>query len=397
MARPAQTLSQSRQLCEHLSIGVLARTCPLDTVREVLQQTGRQSRRQRDLGAEVIVYYVMALGLFMTASYQEVLRCLLEGLHWLGGSVGRTSTKGALSIARQRLGSEPMRLLYERCVRPLGTPAMPGSHYRQWRLVALDGSTLALQDTAANAERFGRPSGGRGEAAWPMLRFAALCEAGTHLILAAAPAPYATSENELAAQLLPRLQPGMLCLADRLFFGHELWQQAAATGAALLWRVKKNAVLPVLEELPDGSYLSEIYPGAKARRHKREAIRVRVIEYRLQGVEDPGPPYRLVTSLLDPAEAPAEELAAQYPQRWELESSFDEIKTHLREHVKVLRSKLPELVLQEFWGLLLAHHALRTLVVEAAQQRGRDPDDISFVHAVRVIRRKVTATLPFSP
>jgi IS4 transposase len=161
--------------------------------------------------------------------------------------------------------------------------------------------------------------------------------------------------------------------------------------------VSKHVLLPVRQELPDGSYLSEIYPTAKARRSQKEGIVVRVIEYQLQGVEDAEPLYRLVTNLLDPTEAPATELAEQYPQRWELEGSFDEIKTHLREGRKVLRSKLPELVLQEFWGLLLAHHAVRSLMVEAAQKRARDPDEMSFVHAVRVMRRRVGATLPFSP
>jgi hypothetical protein len=396
MARHSQSLSQ--ELCERLSIGVLARSCPLPLVREVLEKTGRQSQRQRDLGAEVVVYYVMALGLFMTASYEEVLRCLREGLHWLGGSLGRASTKGALSIARQRLGEEPMRLLYQRCVRPLGHAAMPGSHFRRWRRVALDGSTLALQDTEQNEAAFGRPQGGRGEAAWPMLRFTALCEVGTHVILAALPGPCKNSEKELSASLLSELNPDMLCLADRLFFGYSLWKQAAATGAALLWRVKKHIQLPVRQELPDGSYLSEIYPKTKARRRQKEGIVVRVIEYELQGVEDAEPLYRLVTNLLDPLEAPAGELAEQYPQRWELEGSFDEIKTHLREGRKVLRSKLPELVRQEFWGLLLAHYAVRSLMVEAAQRRGRDPDEVSFVHAVRVMRRKVTgAALSFSP
>lgn len=395
MARHHQSLSQ--ELCEHLSMGVLARSCPLPLVREVLEQTGRQSQRQRDLGAEVVVYYVMALGLFMTASYEEVLRCLREGIHWLGGGLGRASTKGALSIARQRLGEEPLRLLYQRCVKPLGHAGLPGSYYRQWRLVALDGSTLALQDTEQNEAQFGRSHGGRGDSAWPLLRFAALCEVGTHLILAAAPGPYKTSEFELGAQLVPKLSPDMLCLADRLYFGYQLWKQAASTGAALLWRVGKHVVLPVRQGLPDGSYLSEIYPTPKARRLGKEAIKVRVIEYHLQGVEDAEPLYRLVTNVLDATQAPAQELAALYAQRWELEGCFDEIKTHLREGRKVLRSKLPELVLQEFWGLLLAHHAVRSLMVEAAQRRGRDPDEVSFVHAVRVMRRKVGATLPFSP
>lgn len=395
MSRHAQSLDQ--QLCEHLSIGVLARSFPLVAVRQVLTDTGRQSQRQRDLGAEVIVYYVIALGLFMTASYEEVLRCLRQGLHWLGGGLGRTSTKGALSIARQRLGAEPLRLLYERCARPLSRKECPGGYYRQWRLVALDGSTLALQNTADNQAHFGSSHGGRGDSAWPLMRFAALCEVGTHLILAAAPGSYRTAELELGAQLIPKLQPDMLCLADRLFFNCRLWSQACATGTALLWRVSKAFTLPVIKPLPDGSYLSEIYPTPKDKRHKRGAVVVRVIEYELQGGTGSEPAYRLATNILSPEQAPALELAQLYPQRWEMEGCFDEIKTHLREGRKVLRSKLHELVLQEFWGLLLAHYAVRSLMVEAAQRRGRDPDEVSFVHAVRVVRRKVGSPLPFSP
>jgi hypothetical protein len=289
-----------------------------------------------------------------------------------------------------------VRLLFERCA-SVPEAQTPGSHYRGWLKVAIDGSTLALQDTKENAAHFGRPSGGRGESAWPMLRFAALCATGTHRILAAEPGLFRTSEHALCRPLLRHLKADMLCLADRLFMNYELWQEADATGAALLWRMRKNAALPVLKVLPDGSYLSEIYPDTAGRRHRAGALQVRVIEYALEGVKDAEALYRLATNILDPAKAPAAELAALYAERWELEGCFDEIKTHLREGRKVLRSKRPELVYQEFWGLLLAHRAVRTLVVEAAQRRARDPDAISFVHAVRVIRRKVTAPVPFSP
>jgi hypothetical protein len=394
MARYTQSLSGP--LCEHLSIGVLAAGCPLPEVERVLRETGRESRRRRDLSAEVVMYYVIAQGLFMTASYGEVLRAVLEGMHWLGAERPRAATKGAISQARERLGAEPVRLLFERLAAE-PEAQMTGSHYRGRLRVALDGSTLALQDTKENEAHFGRPPASRGKSAWPMLRFAALCALGSHRILAAQPGPYRTSEQELSRPLLKHLGPGMLCLADRLFMSYELWKEADATGAALLWRTKKNAALPVLEAFPDGSYLSEIYPDTAGRRRRAGAIKVRVIDYQLEGVADAEPLYRLVTNILDPAQAPAAELAAEYPERWDLEGCFDEIKTHLREGRKVLRSKLPELVTQEFWGLLLAHRTVRTLVVQAAQRRARDPDAVSFIHAVRVVRRKVVAAAPFFP
>ena len=190
----------------------------------------------------------------------------------------------------------------------------------------------------------------------------------------------------------------MLCLADRLFFGYALWTQAAATGAALLWRVKANLVLPVEQRLADGSYRSHIYPSTKARRRGERGVAVRVIEYTLAPPGPGGPTvYRLLTTVLDPAQAPAEELAALYPERWEIETALDELKTHLRGARLVLRSKTPELCLQEFYGLLLAHFAVRGLMHEAALTANRDPDRLSFVHAVRVVRRTLPRFVAFPP
>ena len=188
----------------------------------------------------------------------------------------------------------------------------------------------------------------------------------------------------------------MLCLADRQFFGYALWQEAAATGADLLWRVKKNLRLPRQAVLADGSYLTTIYASDKDRRHQANGIRVRVIEYRLEGIAGAEPLYRLVTTILDHGQAAAEALAAIYHERWEIEGALDELKTHLRGARVVLRSKTPELVRQEFWGLLLAHFAVRGLMHEAALRANVDPDQLSFLHAVRVVRRKLPlfAALP---
>jgi hypothetical protein len=397
MARASAGLPAGIRLSDHISLGVIARAFPPDRVRQVLAETGRASARERDLPAHVMVYYVIALALYMTASTREVLRCLVEGLRWLWGAEAvRVAGKSGISQARTRLAAEPLRRLYEQLVRPVATPATRGAWYRQWRPVSLDGSCLDVADTDANRTAFGRPGASRGEGAFPQLRFVALVENGTHVLFGAQLGRYEDGETPLAQPVLAALQPGMLCLADRQFFGYALWQAAAATGADLLWRVKRNLRLPREAALADGSYLTTVYRGGKDRRCRTNGLRVRVVEYRLEGVDGAEPLYRLVTTILDPVQAPAETLAALYHERWEIEGALDELKTHLRGARVVLRSKTPELVRQEFWGLLLAHFAVRGLMHEAALRADEDPDRLSFQHAVRVVRRKLPlfAALP---
>lgn len=399
MARTAAQLSQGARITDFMSLGVLAERLPLDKVHEVLQKTGRQSKRQRHLPAHVVVYYVIALALYMEVSYGEVLRCLLEGLEWLGLSVQRIRCTGrsAISQARSRLGAEPLRKLYEELVKPIAQPQTRGARYRQWTLVSLDGSTLDLADTAENEATFGRPTASRGQSGFPQLRFVSLVENGTHVLFGAQVGSYATGELELAQKVVEELRPGWLCLADRLFFGFALWQQACQSGADLLWRVKVGRLLKPIKRLSDGSYLSKIYPCDKDRERDRNGQIVRVIDYQLTGIADAEPLYRLVTSILDEHLAPAEELAALYHERWEIEGALDELKTHLRGRKIVLRSKTPELVYQEFYGLMLAHFAVRGLMHEAALRAQVDPDELSFVHSVRVVKRKLLTVLSFPP
>jgi Insertion element 4 transposase N-terminal/Transposase DDE domain len=390
MARVPAGLPAGVRLGDHVSLGVIARTFPVDEVRRVLAETGRASERERDLPAHVMVYYAIALALYMPAGTREGLRCLLEGLRWLWGAEAvRVAGKSGISQARTRLGEAPRRRLYERLVRPIATSASKGAWYRAWRLVSLDGSCLDIADTAGNCAAFGRPAASRGESAFPQLRFVALVENGTHILFGARLGGFAEGETTLAHGVLEALQPGMLCLADRQFFGHALWGEAAATGADLLWRVKRNLRLPREAVLADGSFLTTVYPSEKDRRHRTAGVRARAVEYRLEGIADAEPLYRLVTTILDPAAAPAAELAALYHERWEIEGALAELKTHLRGPRVVLRSKTPELVRQEFWGLLLAHFAVRGLMHEAALRADEDPDRLSFLHTVRVIRRKL--------
>jgi hypothetical protein len=346
-----------------------------------------------------MVYYVIALALYMQSSCREVLRCLLEGVQWLldPSATVKVAGKSGISQARTRLGWEPVRRLHDEVVRPIAVRATRGAWYRRWRLVSLDGSTLDIADEAANDAAFGRPGASRGRSAYPQIRFVSLVENGTHVLFGTQMASYATSEIALAKAVLPSLQLGMLCLADRQFFGFELWRLARETEADLLWRIKKNARLAREKQLPDGSYLSRIYPSDKDRRRRTNGVEVRVIDYCLQGVADCEPIYRLVTTILDHAEAPAAQLAALYHERWEIETALDELKTHLRGAKIVLRSKTPDLVRQEFYGFMMAHFAIRGLMHEAALKADEDPDRLSFLHAVRVIRRKLPRFAAISP
>jgi hypothetical protein len=392
MARTAAELPQGTRITDYVSLGVITKTVPLAKVHGALAATGRGSIRQRDLPAHVVVYYVIALALYMQSSYREVLRCLLEGLEWLAdpSTPLKVAGRSGISQARTRLGSEPLRQLHDEIVGPIATKETRGAWYRTWRLVSLDGSTLDVADEEANEEAYGRPAASRGASAYPQIRFVSLVENGTHVLFGTQMSGYRAGEVTLAKRVLPALQEGMLCLADRQFFGFGLYAQARSTGAELLWRLKKNLRLPCEERLADGSYLSTIYPSEKDRRRKTRGLPVRVIEYVLEGVAGAEPLYRLATSILDPEAAPAAELAALYHERWEIETAFDELKTHLRGARIVLRSKTPDLVRQELYGLLLAHFAIRALMHEAALKGGEDPDRLSFLHAVRVVRRRLT-------
>jgi hypothetical protein len=264
-------------------------------------------------------------------------------------------------------------------------------------LVSVDGSTLDTADEKGNEEAFGRPSSKRGSSAFPKLRFVSLVENGTHVLFGTRMGSYKTGEITLAKEVLASLCKGMLCLADRNFYGFELWKQASGTGADLLWRIKGNIGLPCENRLPDGSYLSRVYASQKDQRHKKNGVLVRVIEYRLEGVEGAEPIYRLLTTILDHEVAPAEELAALYHERWEIETALDELKTHLRGSNIVLRSKTPDLVRQEFYGLMMAHFAIRGLMHEAALRVDEDADGLSFLHAVRVVRRKIASFAAIPP
>lgn len=400
MARTRSELSTGARLADYLTVGYLAMNCPVTKVQEALSAHGVQSKRRRGLPHEVLVYFVMAMVLYANVAYEEVLRLVIEGLRQILGDerlAQSTVTKGAISQARQQVGAAPLRDLYHAQVQPHGPLDMPGVGYRGLRVMALDGSTLDMPDERANAIHFGYPGASRGSSAFPQLHFVAMAECGTHTLCYANPGPCRSGECHLAEPVIDQADASMLVTADRNFYSYAFWQRACATQAKLLFRIKHNLVLPREQELPDGSYLATVYPSSKARRHATDGVPVRVIEYTLDGIPDPEPVYRLITNWLDSTAAPASELAALYHRRWTIEQAFDELKVHLAERAVVLRSKRPALVEQEFYALLLAHAAVRRLMTEAAGKTSQSAEDLSFIHAVRVLRRRLPAAGAIPP
>lgn len=391
-----------QRLSDHISLGVLTRVFPPDLVDRVVAAAGRREARHRLLPARVVVYYVLALSLFSQAGYEEVMRNLVEGLSWISGwsHSWTMPTKAALFQARRRLGPEPLQALFEAVAEPLAAPQTKGAFYREWRLMAIDGTCIDVADTADNDAAFGRPASGRGQGvgAFPQVRLVGLAECGTHALVDVAFGPLSEGERALASRVFRALGPGMLVAADRGFFSFELWRQATQTGADLLWRVTSNQDLAVEEHLEDGSYLSRVYEIGNFKR-RGEGLVVRVIPYT---IDDPGrpqaqPAYRLLTTVLDPVRAPADELAARYEQRWEFETLLDELKTHQRGSRVVLRSKLPDGVRQELYGYLCVHFAIRWLMHTVALDVDADPDRLSFTRTLRVARRTTASYPGFSP
>lgn len=391
VSRKSRKRPQQLDIAHLLSAGVLVRICPRELIDDVLEKQGKKEQRRRLLPAPAVVYYIMAQALWRDAPLEEVLRIICEGLRWLGDKTvqSMSACKSAISQARSRLGPEVMRQLADRVLKPVSPPKAIGAWYRGLRVMALDGSCLDVPDEKANVEYFGYPSSSRGETAFPQLRTLALVECGSHVVCGAEIGPYRTSEQEMAVRLIPaKLTEEMLLLADRNFYGFKLWSAACDSRGKLLWRVRSSLKLKVERRLSDGSYLSTVYAGAdRARRH---GLPVRVVEYSLEGEPEDGQIiYRLVTNILDPEQGPGKELAALYHERWEVENAFGEIKTHLYGNNLTMRSKKPDLIQQELWGLYLAHFAIRQLMAEAAWQTNQDPDELSFTAAVRIVKRRL--------
>jgi Transposase DDE domain/Insertion element 4 transposase N-terminal len=391
------------RLADYLSASLLARVFPTDEVHAVLDQAGVNSQRVRAFPAVAGVYYCMGLSLYPEQAYESVFAAVAEGLAWSSGAAAPAPVaKSAISKLRTKLGCEPLQALVQRCCKPLADPLRhPQGFYAGRRIVAIDGSKFEVPDEAQNKVAFGYPGSRTGQSGYPQAQSAVLVECATHAILAANIGAYRVAEWEICQPLLKSLGPGMLCLADRGFNGFEHWQAARATGADLLWRCAKNRQLPVHKELSDGSYLSALAATqrspagvSKTIKNAAQGIAVRVIEYSLPGSEER---YRLLTSLMDEREAPALELAALYHQRWQVEAVFDELKTHLRQQRRTLRSKTPDLVRQEFYGWVLAHYAVRWLMHEVASLAQLGHERLSFTAHVNLLKRAQPRSGAFPP
>jgi hypothetical protein len=396
---PAAGAAGSRFLA---GLGVLTRDISPELVDEVIEAAGCREKRRRLLPARAVVYFVLGLCLFCGADsagppgYRSVMRSLTAGLRQLHPMA--VPTRQALTKARQRLGSKPFELLFDACRGTVAGPGTPGAFAFGRRLVAWDGTAAELPGTAGNTAAFGTAGGGGG----PQLRLMALIECGTHALIDAAFDGIArASEQALARRVLHALAPGMLLLADRGFPGYQLWGLAAATGADLAWRVRNHQVFTIVRRLPDGSFLSVMPTPAENQRLALARARgrarpgppaghpIRVIEYtvtaRTAGATRTEL-FRLVTTLLDPAEAPAAALAALYRQRWETENGYSELKTRLRGTGFTFRSRTPDLACQEMLAFLIVYQALCALEARAAAHAGIDPDKISFTVTLRTAR-----------
>lgn len=410
--RPSSSAAGSGRLTEAISLGVLARLIHPDLVDEVIAEQGRKEQRIRLLPARVVVYYVLALCLFFGESYEEVMRRLVGGLEVLRfwQQAWRVPTTGAITQARARLGAGVLAKLFARVARPLAGPGTPSAWLAGRRLMAIDGTVVAVPDTPANDGAFGRLGGARQPAPYPQVLVVGLAECGTHALVDAAIGGCREDERALAAEVLGSLAPGMLLMADRGFYSYDFWEAAHATGADLLWRLQAGIPLAFDRALADGSWLAVIArPRDKRAHHDHQRgkgrkpttpvakVTVRVIEYEVTDRGKHTEDFCLITTILDPDEASAAELAAAYHQRWEAESAFAQLKTRLLDGHGVLRSKSPEMVRQELWALLLVHYAICDLITHAAATIDHDPDQLSFLRAVRVARRHVTAQAALSP
>jgi hypothetical protein len=366
-----------------------------------------------------MVYFAMAMALFSDDDYEEVAARLAGTLSLWGCWDGSWSvpTSGGITQARKRLGHEPLRELFAQVAVPVAGQLTRGAFLGGWRLMAIDGFGWDAPDSGENAGAFGYAGAGADRGAFPKVRVVTVSECASHAVVDAEIGPVAgkgSGEQAMARRLHARLEEDWLLIADRGFYSFENWKGAAASGAGLLWRVKADLVLPVLELLPDGSYSSVLFrPGLhdKARRalieaaragedlDQDKAVRVRVVEYTVPGRDGDGKDelIALVTTIGDPAAAPAQPLAEAYHQRWEHETGNDQIKTHLRGPGRILRSKSPDMVRQEIYGYLLTHYAISALICRAATETDIDPDRVKFLRTVRIIRRRVTDPAAFPP
>ncbi|MEV0538162.1 IS4 family transposase [Kitasatospora sp. NPDC050463] len=381
-------------------LGELTRIVSPELVDEVLAETKSVQQRVRLLPSRTVVYFLLAMTLFPESGYLGVWSSLVAGLAGASGDPSAT----ALRHARRRVGSAPLKLLFQHLRGSVSSATTLGVYWRSLHLAALDATTLALADTPANSAHFGRVQGKNGAGGYPLARVSAIVECGTRALIDSAIAPLACGEATHAVGLLRSLRPGMLLLADRAYDTYGLLRATADTGAHALFRARGQRVLPVLHALPDGSWISFIPQPSHAHRLKAwlrrggapaqmHGLGVRVIEATITTTDREGASrrstLRLITTLLDHTRYPAAEVTALYHERWEAETAFFGLKVTLRGADRVLRSGTPHGVDQEIYAYLITYQAARIAMCQAADHADLDPDRLSFTVAVRAIRESV--------
>jgi Insertion element 4 transposase N-terminal/Transposase DDE domain len=368
----------------------LAIAIPNETIEAAIKSTRSERQRQRMIPTHLVVALIIAMSLWSKDSIEDVLKNLVHGLstQWVRLEQSwKKPSKSSISEARQRIGPQVMSHLFHAVARPLGTEQTPGAFLNGLRLMAVDGTAFDLPDTEANARVFGYPGTRAGtQASFPKARLVLLVEAGTHLITDAFLSPYRMGERRKALKLLRSVEPGMLLMWDRGLHSFKMVNATQKRGSHFLGRVPKNVKFEVVKTFEDGSFESWIAPDSKSKKKGAERIRVRVIEYTIEekGEEKT---YRLITDLMDITTFPALLLAQEYHQRWEVENTLDEFKTHLNGRKTPIRSKYPRGVVQEIYGWLLGHWAVRSLMFQAAQGQGLSPLRLGFTGTLKVVRR----------
>lgn len=375
--------------CQELQIEMIERVLPTTDIAQVLAAEGVEAQRVRKLDLLLTVLVIVGMNIYPYLSIGHVIQKLTRGLRFIWPDADYDVPRdSALSYRRYQLGAPVMARLFHHICRPIATPETKGAFCFGLRTMAIDGSTETLPDTVANVAAFGRHHTDRGEAAFPQIKCVYLAECGTHAIVDAGFWPIHTSERVGGHRLLRSITADMLVMWDRGFHDYDMVIGVRQRQSHVLSRLPAHAKPERVQTLPDGSWLAFIYPSDYRRRKQGERHLVRIIEYKVtdSALANPDEKHRLLTTLLDAETFPAIDLICAYHERWEIEIAIDEIDTHQRLSAKTLRSLKPVGVIQELYGLLIAHFIIRSLMHEAALQADIDPDRLSFVHAVEVIK-----------
>ena len=395
MARTKRVVPLSSIVTHKISLAFISKSYDKDLIEKAISLYDRKERRVRLLPSHIVFYYVLSLMMYPGVAAKEVLAILLENFNISQDFPDqKIPVKSAITKARKRLGYEPLKHIYDNYVKPIANSNSKGSFYRGLRLVSIDGTIINLPDSKSNTLCFKKD---QQLSPLPPARMVCLCETGTHLLFGAKISSIKDGEATIAKEILKNLTKDMLCVADRNFFGYNCWKAASKTEASLLWRMKSNVKLPIIKRFSDGSYLSQYQKEGT-----KDIFQLRVVEILGKSLDSNTGQikeeiYKFVTNILDPDLLPAQDFMKLYMSRWEIENSFKELKVIMPNYQSIIRAKLPELVYQEIYALLLVHYAIRSLMHESALQEDIDPDELSFIHSFAIIKRKARNYPLFSP